>query len=612
MTTPGESITESHESSVRELEQRLLSPDISKLERIDLLSELAWALRRLDSQRCFTLAQEAFELSEAENYKNGLASSLLARGFAHFRLSDYEAAQKDAEQAYALFEALELGSGSYRALNLIGITYGQLGDLSKALKTFLETHMLCEMLGDVQGAATALNNAALVHTHLSDYPNALELYLRALKLHEELADLEGITIALSNIASTYIDLNRFEEALEHFERCLGLKEEWDDFNLHSHILFQIGICQIELNQLDKALRNALDSKRIAEQAKDRLGVSNSLSILGLIFLKQGKLLQAEQAFREALEVFRAIGDPLGEVRTSLDLSELLLEQAKTPEALQLLEQTLLRAKTLEGKAELYRTHLALANTHEAHQNFKQAFFHYKSYSELKDIVFNDTSDQKLQSLRVSFQVEQTEREREIYRLKNIEFAQANEQLQSLNASLQDLDNQKSSLLKQLERQALQDPLTSLYNRRHFDTQIAKAFEQARAHQSPLSIMICDIDNFKNVNDSFSHQMGDEVLIKVAELFRTGINQSDILARYGGEEFILAMPNTSPELALGVCERLRKSVESYPWDKINAELNVTVSVGLCSDYSLEHFEKMIAFADDKLYEAKRSGKNKVCF
>jgi diguanylate cyclase (GGDEF)-like protein len=280
-------------------------------------------------------------------------------------------------------------------------------------------------------------------------------------------------------------------------------------------------------------------------------------------------------------------------------------------AADLLSSALKLAEDIQSKAEIYRVHLSLAELYETNQAFAKALYHHKTYTSFKDEVFNASSDQKLQSLQVSFQVEQTEREREIYKLKNVELAQANQKLQALNKSLKDLNKQKTNLLKQLERQALEDPLTGLFNRRHFDQQTKALFAEAQTSERLLSIMMCDIDNFKSINDSFSHQMGDEVLIKVAALFKKGIRQSDVLARYGGEEFILAMPDTPPEVALTVCERLRASIEMYPWAKMHPKLKVTISVGVATELSVENFEKMISFADEKLYEAKRNGKNQVC-
>lgn len=124
-------------------------------------------------------------------------------------------------------------------------------------------------------------------------------------------------------------------------------------------------------------------------------------------------------------------------------------------------------------------------------------------------------------------------------------------------------------------------------------------------------MMCDIDNFKSINDTFSHQMGDLVLTKVSELFKKGLRETDVLARYGGEEFILLMPTTVLDNAVRLCERLRQNIASYAWHEYHPDLKVTVSVGVANNPSCSNYEKLIAQADEKLYEAKRSGKNKVC-
>ena len=149
-------------------------------QRVDLLNELAWELRRLDTKHSLELAEQAYTISVKDRYQSGLAGSLLARGFAKVRLALYEEARRDAEQAHTFFEALKDPQGTYKALNVLGIVYAQLGNLDKALTTFLSIYKHCEALSDIKGAAAALNNVSLVHTYLGDYASALESYLKAL------------------------------------------------------------------------------------------------------------------------------------------------------------------------------------------------------------------------------------------------------------------------------------------------------------------------------------------------------------------------------------------------------------------------------------------------
>jgi diguanylate cyclase (GGDEF)-like protein len=179
-----------------------------------------------------------------------------------------------------------------------------------------------------------------------------------------------------------------------------------------------------------------------------------------------------------------------------------------------------------------------------------------------------------------------------------------QQLQELHEKVRE----QAGMLKEL---SIRDGLTGLYNRRHFDEQAALIFAQACRYDRPLTIMIGDIDYFKRVNDRFSHAVGDEVLGCVARILQDSTRESDIVARYGGEEFVIALAETPLTQACSLCEKLRNRIEAHPWQEIHPELCVTMSMGLSADRSLGSFEKMVAAADKKLYEAKSSGRNRVC-
>ncbi len=191
----------------------------------------------------------------------------------------------------------------------------------------------------------------------------------------------------------------------------------------------------------------------------------------------------------------------------------------------------------------------------------------------------------------------------------------NDMSENLASAYNKLEQSNVKIQEQAERLkmiSIQDELTQLYNRRHFDEEAEKIFSQAKRHNHPTVFMIGDIDHFKKVNDNFSHAMGDKVLCKVAEILRQDIRKNDLLARYGGEEFVIAFPETELELAVNLCERLRETISNHPWQDIHPDLKVTISMGLNADTNLENFEQMLAAADKKLYEAKDSGRNKVCF
>ncbi|WP_158947098.1 GGDEF domain-containing protein [Pseudodesulfovibrio cashew] len=163
--------------------------------------------------------------------------------------------------------------------------------------------------------------------------------------------------------------------------------------------------------------------------------------------------------------------------------------------------------------------------------------------------------------------------------------------------------------RELRQLSVRDPLTALYNRRHFDEQAAQLCRQADRYGSPLSLMIGDLDHFKQINDEFSHKMGDKVLRIVASIMTETTRESDVVARFGGEEFVVLFPNTSCPQAAVSCEHIRKSIEAYPWHELDPRLAVTMSMGVSGE-SCDGVNGLLSAADSLLYQAKRDGRNRV--
>ncbi|MCC6696232.1 MAG: sensor domain-containing diguanylate cyclase [Candidatus Hydrogenedentes bacterium] len=166
--------------------------------------------------------------------------------------------------------------------------------------------------------------------------------------------------------------------------------------------------------------------------------------------------------------------------------------------------------------------------------------------------------------------------------------------------------------ERLERLAVTDELTGLHNHRYFRERYAEEFDRARRYALPLSCIMFDIDNFKKINDRYGHLQGDEILREIAARTLRTTRRSDIVARYGGEEFIIIMPQTGAEGARAQAERVRESVEDGVYVGLPQDAKVTVSVGVAElQYqAMLDGEALIRAADSALYEAKRTGKNRV--
>ena len=156
-----------------------------------------------------------------------------------------------------------------------------------------------------------------------------------------------------------------------------------------------------------------------------------------------------------------------------------------------------------------------------------------------------------------------------------------------------------------------DPLTEVYNRRHFYTLAKAEYSRARRHKRPLVILMLDVDFFKRINDKYGHAIGDQVLISLTQLCRKIIRQSDILARFGGEEFVICCPDTTLEdgcqLSKRLCMELRNSGLSIPGQAIDVTASIGVAAMNPADICLED---IINRADTLLYDAKNSGRDRV--
>jgi diguanylate cyclase (GGDEF)-like protein len=168
----------------------------------------------------------------------------------------------------------------------------------------------------------------------------------------------------------------------------------------------------------------------------------------------------------------------------------------------------------------------------------------------------------------------------------------------------------------LETENITDPLTKVYNRRYLDRRLDDEIVRAKRYSFDLSILMLDADHFKRINDVYGHQAGDTTLSTLSNLVQNALRDLDVVARYGGEEFLVICTNTTANDAELVAERLRKLIESNPIklaEDANGEqtVQITISVGVASlSTRLDDKAKLIAAADECLYLAKESGRNRV--
>ncbi|OOZ40016.1 hypothetical protein BOW53_09265 [Solemya pervernicosa gill symbiont] len=190
--------------------------------------------------------------------------------------------------------------------------------------------------------------------------------------------------------------------------------------------------------------------------------------------------------------------------------------------------------------------------------------------------------------------------------------QLEEQVKTMQASLQDLEQESGELRTRMEQersQAITDALTGINNRMAFDERIEQEFSRWKRFKEPLSLTVVDVDFFKKVNDTYGHKAGDKVLMTIAGLLGKNIRETDFLARYGGEKFVVIMPGADAEAAFEVADKLRMAIEKCGFHYQDKHVTITISCGISQFHSGDDPEKVFERADAALYKAKENGRNR---
>lgn len=231
-----------------------------------------------------------------------------------------------------------------------------------------------------------------------------------------------------------------------------------------------------------------------------------------------------------------------------------------------------------------------------------------------DITEPKEMEQKIaaQVERFSLYSKDLEENREQLQSQQVEMQQQQQEILQANTRLieysHELETQKSELAQAnalLHALALTDGLTGLYNHRAFQERVQEEFARANRSHLPLSLILVDVDRFKNYNDSFGHPAGDDILKQVAKILQETARTNDIVARYGGEEFVLILPETDADDSMTVAERLREAIQAAAW----SNSAITISLGVATLKPEMTAAAMISAADQSLYLSKQHGRNR---
>ena len=369
-----------------------------------------------------------------------------------------------------------------------------------------------------------------------------------------------------------------DESRRRFEEVMDLAQAADGTHLRRYVLNNMAFLEVQAGHPPEALHLAERLEAVAAQQDEPLAL-HELDTVAVAHLATGDADRALAVLEPLLSGEEPPGaEPEGVVTCLLTLVRVQREQGALEAAQETLdrcrricEETGLVSRLLEGLRAQADLHAAAGRYREAYETFVRFFDETRAH---------DSADRDMRSrtLHAIFEVREAQ--------------EASQHFRELS-----------------ER----DPLTGLYNRRYVDSELAALCTRAVDLGHPFVVALLDLDHFKRVNDLRSHEVGDQVLARLARLLVASTSEAPgaWVARMGGEEFLLVLPDTEEGTASRLLERVRATVEAHPWDDLTSGLPVTVSIGWASA-PLDGSDRalLLSRADMSLYAAKRAGRNTV--
>ncbi len=487
----------------------------------------------------------------------------------HFMLGQMPAAVEAARTAVRSARELSDRLAEAEAENALGIIHGELGDLQQSLQHLERSYELHQEL-ETHKVATVLNNIGNTCLIMKDAKRALEYFEKALieaNRNEDLREVQGT--ARSNLGRACLALNRIPEAVNHLKLSITHFSDFGMEPLRIHAITKLAAvyeADHDSEAAERCYQEAL-AATVGEEEPTAWQYEIHGSLAALL-VKEGRYEEAEPHF---LKAFRLVSEQQANFNIPYwrrDYSSVLEMDGEITAAL---------------------------------SQMRQAF------SEL-DRTTEKKIEKELYQAMGRFELERIEHEKEVYRLRNEELAAALREVEQLRDSLQKRNHELSELV-------IRDPLTAVFNRRWFFSQLDVEIDRGRRHDRPVSIALIDLDHFKAVNDTLGHAVGDQVLVTASNILMRSTRKTDNIARYGGEEFAIIMPDSDATQALVVCEKLRTLFETCDWTSCGDLKNLTFSAGIAciretSAQDNSTGKEMIELADTRLYEAKALGRNRI--
>ena len=484
---------------------------------------------------------------------------------------------------YASTSSAQLRIDSVRESLRLGNQYTIQGENEKAFRILNEAYELSKQLPDDKYRRDALNALATVYYNLGQYSLAEKYYKELLDI-EELGGNDGdLAIALFNLAHAYASQQKYKDAEQLLERSRALDEKLGNVS----------------------------------------GVAFSSKALGDNALAQNNTPLAKVYFTDSLAGFESVGNRLQIATMHIHLGDVARREKQYESAISHYKNAVPLLEYSRFTVILLRAYRGLAGAYSNTGNFESAYSIYNSYALLLQNYLEKQSSDDLERMRTRFETERLSDDNQRLELVNTqqqEKINADREIKMLQLAAIVLSVTVIALVlfflhrgkryaNEMRGLATTDELTQLPNRRSIMSFARREWDSAQRSGRTFSCLMFDIDHFKLINDTYGHQIGDEVLVAVAKAVNSDRRKSDCVGRVGGEEFLLIASESSAETAAILADRVRRSVEELRFESAPDRV-VTISIGVVEFQRQESLDELIQHADSALYEAKSNGRNQV--